>query len=40
MVNLWSTVGPPLVNQDTTGLLGHESTLVAHGHHGGQDDPC
>jgi len=31
MVNVWSTVGQPLVNQNTIGLLDHQSTLLAHG---------
>ncbi|XP_046767838.1 uncharacterized protein LOC124417692 [Gallus gallus] len=31
MVSLWSTVGQPLANQDTTGLLGHQDTLLLHG---------
>ena len=31
MVSLWPTVGQPLANQDTIGLLGHQDTLLPHG---------
>ena len=39
MGSLWSTVGQPLANHDTIGPLGHQDTLLPHGHPAGHQDP-